>query len=412
MTDFQDIDSMSVRQIRELAKQKRIPGAAKLNPKEILHLLRSLQLLEAKPKTELLALLKAYEIRYLREVPKNHLALIALQAAHYHQANQAELLRIARKAGKFLYHLEKNDIIKQLLADYAAKLIAESSSADKDAKIPEKVSSFRDISLKSRIGRAVQFISVVGIVLDILGILLIPFLAARVSSWADERMVSMAQETNRLSDSIRQINITIDSGVVVLGTADTTIRGIESSIEDTGPLIDSSASLIGNQAPQIIDDTHDALLVAEEGARAIDQVLRNLAKISFLTGVSYAPEIPLDEAISEVADSLQPLPDDLRRVGDELAQIRSGIDDVGNALLIAGDELQVFSEELGSKDETLSGLADDLEVFSEEIGNARGTLRLVILAGVIFLGLLIVVHGTGQVAIFYFGREMTSQDTQ
>jgi chromosome segregation ATPase len=253
---------------------------------------------------------------------------------------------------------------------------------------------------------------VVGIVLDILGILLIPFLAARASSWADARMISMTQDTMRLSDSIRQISVTIDHGVVVLSTAETTIRGIEASIEDTGSLIDSSASLIGDQAPEIIDDTHDALLVAEEGARAVDQVLRNLAKINFLTGVSYAPEIPLDEAISEVASSLQPLPDDLRQVGDELVQIHSGIEDVGSALTTAGDELKVFTEELGSKNETLSGLADDLEVLSEEIGNAGETTRLVMLAVVVLLELILVGHVMGQAAIFHVGREMASQKTQ
>ncbi len=412
MTDFQDFDSLSDRQIRELAKQKRIPGAAKLNPQEILRLLRSFQALEAKPKTELLALLKAYEIRNLREAPKNHLALIALQAARYNQANQAELLRIARKAGLFLNHLEKKDIVKRLLTNYASQLRADALLVDHDSKIPKKASGFRDRSLKSWIGRAVQFMCTVGIVLDMLGILLVPFLAARISSWADERMISMVQETMQLSGSIRQINVTINNGVVVLGTAETTIRGIESTIADTGPLIESSASLIGDHAPQIIDDTRDALVVAEEGARAIDQVLRNLSKISFLTGVSYAPETPLDEAISEVTDSLEPLPEALRQIGDELGQTHSGIEDVGSVLAIAGDELKVFTEELGSKDKALVELADDLQVLSEELDKARGTIHLVVLVGAIFLELFLVGHVTGQAAIFYVGREMATQNDQ
>ncbi len=408
MTDFQDFDSLSGRQLRELATQKRIPGTAKLKPQEILRLLHALHALETIPKQELLTSLKAYGIKNLRETPKNQLVLIALQADRYRQADQAELLRMARKANKNLYHLEKKDIVKQLLSDYAAQLHANTLIDDHDPLIRKKTGIFRNQSLKSVIGRAVQTTCVVGIVMDFLGILLIPFLTARISSWVDERLISVAQETTRLSDSIQQINTTINNGVVVLGTAETTIRSIESSIEDTGPLIDSSASLIGDQAPQIIDDTHDALLAAEEGAGAIDQVLRNLAKISFLTGVSYAPEIPLDEAISEVADSLEPLPDDLRRVGDELGQIRSGIKDVGSALKVAGDDLKAFTEDLGSKDETLAELADDLQVLSEEIDNARGTIHLVVLAGAIFLEFLLIGHVTGQAAIYYVGREMAN----
>jgi hypothetical protein len=258
------------------------------------------------------------------------------------------------------------------------------------------------------IGRAVQFTSVVGIVLGFSGMLLVPVFAVRVSSWADERALSVTQETAHLADALRQAGSVLVSGVSTLESTEATIQSIETSIEDTGSLIDSTASLIGDQAPEVIDETRVALLSAEEGARAVDQVLRGLAKLNFLTGITYDPAQPLDAAIADVADSLEPLPDDLRRVGNGLSQAYSSLDEVKLSLSDAVDGLNEFSEELAGKNELLADLAADLETLSEDVVDARGSIGSVIWLGVILFELLLIMHVAGQSAIHYVGGEMAS----
>jgi hypothetical protein len=408
MADFREFDSFSNKQIRELAKQKMIPGAAKLDPWETFSLLRRLQALETKPKTELLALLKGYEIKHLREMPKKHLALLALQADRYNQASQAELHRIARNAGLSLSHFEKMDIVKKLLTNYAAQLRAEASLVEHETTPSKKAGDIQSRAIKVWIGSVVRLCSVVGIVLGFSGMLLAPIFVARVSSWVDERTLSFAKETARLADSLRQTGSVLASGLDTLESTEATIQNIEASIEDTGSLIDSTASLIGDQAPEVIDDTRSAMLSAEEGARAVDQVLRALAKLNFLTGITYDPAQPLDEAIADVASSLEPLPDDLRRVGDGLSQAYASFGEVNLSLSDAGDALNGFSEELAGKDELLTDLATDLDSLSEGVADARGSIGSVIWIGVILFELLLIVHVAGQLTIYYMGGVITS----
>ncbi len=284
----------------------------------------------------------------------------------------------------------------------------EKPSEDHDSSISTEVSSLRTDQLKFWIGSAVKFISVMGILLGFLGMLLAPIFAARVSSWMEERMLSFAQETARLADSLRQTGSVLASGVTTLESTEATIQNIKDSIEDTGTLIDSTATLIGEQAPKVIDDTRDALLSAEDGARAVDQVLRGLAKLNFLTGVTYDPAQSLDEAIAEVAESLEPLPEDLRRVGEGLSQTHSSLEEVSISLSGAGDEVNGFSEDLAGKNELLTDLATDLEALSEGVVNARGSIGSVLWISVIIFELWMIMHVTGQSAIFYVGGEMAS----
>ncbi len=286
---------------------------------------------------------------------------------------------------------------------------SESSSGSQNSTVLQKVKALNGAKIQFWIGRVIQVTSVAGVVVGLLGMMLVPIFTARASSWIDARMESVSQEADRLADSITQANIALDNGVKILEKAETTIRSIENSFENSGTLIDSSASLIGESAPEIIDDTHDALEAAEEGARAVDQVLRNLAKISFLTGVSYAPEKPLDETISEVAIRLEPLPGALRQVGVELSQTCTDIEDVCAALSDAADELEVFIEEFDDKDEILAGLVNSLDGFSHEIDDARKTIRPAELIGVLIIELLLVGHVMGQAAICYVGREITAR---
>jgi ABC-type transporter Mla subunit MlaD len=285
----------------------------------------------------------------------------------------------------------------------------EPSSNGQNSTALNQVRALDIAAIQLWIGRAIQFTSAAGIVLGFLGMILVPIFIARASSWIDARMQSASQEADSLAASISQANTALDNGVKILDKAGTTIRSIGISFEDSGTLIDSSASLIGETAPEIIDDTRDALVAAEEGAGAVDQVLRNLAKISFLTGVSYAPEKPLDEAISEVAVRLEPLPGALRQVGDELSQTHADIEDVCTALSGAADELEGFVEEFEDKDGILVGLVDGLDDFSQGIEDARRALHPAALIGVLMIELVIIGHVMGQAAIYYVGGEMAAR---
>jgi ABC-type transporter Mla subunit MlaD len=172
-------------------------------------------------------------------------------------------------------------------------------------------------------------------------------------------------------------------------------------------LIDSTAELIGEQAPVIITDTRNALTFAEDGAIAIDQVLRTLAVFGPITGVTYSPERSLNEGLSEVAESLGPLPAALREVGDELGQAASSLETIGSSLDEVGEELGSFAEDISGKSAILANLAGDLDTLSRDTNAARGKIGPVVLVLSTVLELLLIGQALGQSAIFHVGRSMS-----
>ena len=242
--------------------------------------------------------------------------------------------------------------------------------------------------------------------LSLVGMVLVPILAFRFSNWIDGVLFTISVETDLAADSIHQVAFVLDEGAQTLEAAHASIRSVERSITDTKPLIDSTAQLIGEQAPEIITDTRNALTSAEDGAIAIDQVLRTLAVFGPITGVTYSPERPLDEGLSEVAESLEPLPAALREVGDELGQAASSLGTIGSSLEEVGEEMGSFAGDISGKSVILAKLASDLETMSKDTNTARGEIGPVVVILSTLLELLLAGQALGQSAIFHVGRSM------
>jgi hypothetical protein len=408
MNDKYQLDSMSLAQLRKVAVKKNIPRASKLDKQELLQILLKLRQLESMSRTKLLTSLKEYGIKGIREMPEDHLVLIALQVDRFNQFKVSDLRTLVQKDDLVgVSRLNKKEIVKRLLDAYTEDLRSEPSRGNRRQLNQEPFSLLAFLPLKKWLGRAIQISSTIGIILSLLSMVLVPILVSQVSSWIDGKILAISNEATKAAGSIRQLSVTLDKGVHTLEAAEISMRRIENSLQNSEPLIDSTAELLGDLAPDIIDNTRDALLSAEESAHSVDQVLRNLARFGPLTGVTYAPDQPLDEAIAGVAESLEPLPAALRRAGVELSQTDSSLIEVRTSLNKVGDELGSFAEEISDKNILLMNVAEDLDRLSKESDKSRGMIKNFEWMGIIILEVLIIGHALGQMAILYVGFNLT-----
>ncbi len=209
-----------------------------------------------------------------------------------------------------------------------------------------------------------------------------------------------------MTKTIREVDNSLDDAVLVLDGARLTLTSVAGSVEDSKPLIRSTGELLGDRIPQIIDNTRQALVSAEEGAKAIDQVLRGLASLGPITGITYNPDKPLDKAISDVAISLEPLPGELVIVRDDLESSTSDLDEVTESLEKASGDLGTFSDGLVGMEDKLAKLADDLDVIADQLTQAETQLSSLIVGALVTVELILLWFVFCQSAIFIVGSRL------
>lgn len=257
-----------------------------------------------------------------------------------------------------------------------------------------------------RLGFAIRLAGAFGIVLGLLGLIFLPFISNRVNTLARSMLTTTTGGVRSMTEMIREVDNSLVDAVVVLDGARLTLTSVAGSVEDSKPLIRSTGELLGDRIPQIIDNTRQALVSAEDGARAIDQVLRGLASLGPITGITYNPEKPLDKAISDVAISLEPLPGELVIVRDDLESATSDLDEVTESLRKASGGLDIFVDGLVEMEVKLTSLADDLDVVADQLTQAETKIPSIISGVLVTAELVLLWFVLCQCAIFIVGSRL------
>lgn len=157
----------------------------------------------------------------------------------------------------------------------------------------------------------------------------------------DQALVAAAEGLNTADKSLAGATETMIA-------IETTIRSSGQAISDTLPILDRVGTLVGVDIPRALRSTQQTLASARETARVADAVLGAISRLGLLGANTYNPEVPLNQAIQQVSDSLDPLPaslggvrdrltvtgDNLRQIGantgevaERMAEINTGFDD-------------------------------------------------------------------------------------
>jgi hypothetical protein len=146
-----------------------------------------------------------------------------------------------------------------------------------------------------------------------------------------------AQVVEVVGDTVEVLDAGFADVAVALDTTEQALGDAAATLTTVGLLTQDLSRILGDEVPAQIESVLAALPPLADTARVVDRTMRALS----LVGVSYDPEVPLDETVLGVAESLAPLPERLR--------------DQRRLLERAADELVAFSV-------TTDGLAGDIGV--------------------------------------------------
>lgn len=126
-----------------------------------------------------------------------------------------------------------------------------------------------------------------------------------------------------------------------------TLEATGRAIRATNPIITSLSDLMENDLPDAIQATQMSLETAQSSARLIENFLRTLSSIPFLPIEPYNPQVPLQESLKDVSDSLDGIPESLLDMENNLRQSQ------GNLILIQA-EFNIMARHVQQINESLT----------------------------------------------------------
>lgn len=101
----------------------------------------------------------------------------------------------------------------------------------------------------------------------------------------------------------------LKTSVATIGNLEQTLTTTAETVESADPMLGEVSRLMKDQLPATILATQQSLATAEQSAEVIDNLLKSLSGIPLIgPSIGYQPEVPLSDALGQVADSLDGLP--------------------------------------------------------------------------------------------------------
>lgn len=255
-------------------------------------------------------------------------------------------------------------------------------------------------------GIALLIAGLLGLALSLAGLFIgMPALTAAEAT-LERRVAMVDQALATTASGLESADASLAGAGTTITNLEITVRQSGRAISDTLPTIDRLGVLVGEEMPRTIRSTQRTLASARETARVADSLLGAISRFGLLGADTYNPALPLNQAIQQVSDDLDPLPaslaairdglkrtnDNLRRVHTDTTSIAANIAQIGGSL---NDTRLVITRYENIVAETRSDLASLQATLPAWFGAAHALLALVL-----------VWFGLAQIALFHQGLQL------
>ena len=251
---------------------------------------------------------------------------------------------------------------------------------------------------------AVQTAGMIGVIFCLLLMLVVPFGAVRYRNSILQTVDDSAQLLTDSGRGISEAAEAIGGLAEVLQTVVTTLEGASGSLDEAQDLSSTAYILLSDQIPETLENTSAALEAVEAASGEIDSMLRAMDAISFLTGVEYDPEQPLDEAVGGVVESLDPISRSMQDVSESLLDSTDELEKTADSLALLSEQLDPYSEHLLELSENLESLASQMTTTGENLAGNAEKLPLWMGVGLGLVEVILLWSMLSQVAVYNVGK--------
>ena len=248
--------------------------------------------------------------------------------------------------------------------------------------------------LASSAGLALIVAGVAGLAFSISGLVVLPRFERKVESVMAEQFEVLDRALTTTSEGL----ITAETALVQATEAVDSLEGIMTevglAINDTAPILDVAAELLGEQLPTTIQATQETLTSVATSAQLVDDILGVISVIPFLGTDRYNPDVPLHQGFQDVADGLAGIPEMLLAAGEDLGAGAESLDDIEEGFAAMGQgigetmtSLQSAQKVLEDYQAIVSDLEGSVSSVRESLPRWLRTLRWGLTLALVWLGI-------------------------
>jgi len=189
-------------------------------------------------------------------------------------------------------------------------------------------------------------------------------------------------------ETIEVIQVMVSRTTEAIESIEGATRSTARTLDSVSGVIDETAELMGGGMADGLDSAVATLPGLIDTGRVVDRTMRALS----LVGVDYDPDLPLDEALGDLEQSLRPIPGQLR---DQVVLLGAVQDDIAGISVDAGElagilgraridmiEAESILVEVGQSARLAAERVGALEA---DVGTYEALARVVVIAGTIAL---------------------------
>jgi hypothetical protein len=171
-----------------------------------------------------------------------------------------------------------------------------------------------------------------------------------------------------------------------LTTVQQSTHDVSIALADARPLLWTTTKVVTLDVPDAIEGVQESMPSLIETAKSADETLNWLSNFKFSIpnpfgtawsydlGISYNPEVPLDQALEDMSGNLEGVPDDLREMEESLSTADSNLVIVSDDLAILAGDLESMNRQITDINPQLEGFASSLLDVQKNVQNIQSGL--------------------------------------
>ncbi|MGB2896494.1 MAG: hypothetical protein WBB65_10085 [Anaerolineales bacterium] len=417
MSASKDLTGLGINDLYTLAREYQLIDFEGQSHSALLHHLESIIGYEAQSLDSLRQQIKDFGLIGVSKLKKRQLANL-LHSKDMLQSLTANELR-QRLSSTNIAITSRLTKPKLVVACLELELERPTSPADTGQLESEEATLFPGVRPRQRrvndllpwLGKFMQVTSAVMLIVSLFAIILTPLVLVRSLPVSTGKLSLLNTSVQGAGSIIDKLDIALQDTSSAIDSAALSLLSVSQVLDDAEPLIDSTSVLLGEALPDSISTIQQGLIQAEDSAMALDQLLRGLAVLGPITGVRYNPEIPLHEGIANTAAGLDPLPEALIDMRDQLLLATKDLEGLSTDLSSSAADLRTLNTSLRDQKQQLSFLGTSLDHFVGSLDRIQQQLPALFWFVGFILEFIHIGFAVTQMAVFITGRSLVRKGT-
>lgn len=244
-------------------------------------------------------------------------------------------------------------------------------------------------------------------------------IAALVGIWQVEPNLTTSLQTTitLLSDTLETTsqglvvtNAALQTSVDTIGNLQSTLETTAKVIQSTNPMVDDIAALMSDKLPETIAATQQSLNTARDSAQVIDALLQSLSSLPLIgASIGYSPEVPLSEALGEVAASLTELPNSFASMEENLRTTQSNLQTFEADMTVMATSIGQIQQSVAQYEQVVTGYQNSINQVQSQLETLSASLPQIVRGLVLGLTAFLVWMAIAQLGLFTQGWELLTE---